>query len=101
MTSTRGENGAPATRFQRLSQALPGPAANNPVQARRGSPPSERRAAMSSLDAVELKLANAGLVIDAILSAFVTYYLAADHPTREVTTKGQLSHLRINREGID
>jgi len=56
---------------------------------------------MSSLDAVELKLANAGLVIDAILSAFVTYYLAADHPTREVTTKGQLSHLRINREGID
>jgi hypothetical protein len=42
---------------------------------------------MGSLGPVELKWAKAGLVLDAILSAFVTYYLAADHPTRKVTEK--------------
>jgi hypothetical protein len=36
---------------------------------------------------VEVKWAKAGLVLDSLLSAFLTYYLAVDHPTKKVSYK--------------
>ena len=49
--------------------------------------PSERRAAMTKLDATETKWSKAGLAIAAFIGAIIVVYLAADHPTKKVTEK--------------
>ncbi|HVA07348.1 MAG TPA: hypothetical protein VNG12_11465 [Acidimicrobiales bacterium] len=84
------EPGAPVSLLQRLSTSVLGPpkvAASPIVTVDEVVPPSERRAAMSSLSDVEVKWVRAGLLIDAILSAFLTYYLATSHATRKVSYK--------------
>jgi len=50
--------------------------------------PAERRAAMSGLDDVEFKWAAAGLVLATLIGGFLTYVLAATHPTRSVKVHG-------------
>jgi hypothetical protein len=90
MLPSDGLDDRPPTMFQRVSQSMrsvispSGTGATGPEEI---LPPSERRAAMSTLGPVDLKWARAGMVLDAGLSIFLTIYLAADHPTRKVTSK--------------
>jgi hypothetical protein len=98
MTPTsNGDGSRPPTLSERLSGAFSGtftrPTRTSPAS---GTPsedptqilsPSERRAAMSSLNPMEMKWSKAGLAIAAIIGAIIVLYLAIDHPTRKVTNK--------------
>lgn len=90
----------PATLSQRLSGTFSGAftrPARPPRQAAAGGgasgdpdpivSPADRRAAMSSLNAVEAKWSKATLAIAALIGAIIVAYLAIDHPTRKVTEK--------------
>lgn len=70
------------------SRAAVGPAADGSG----GDPnevlsPEDRRAAMTSLDATEIKWSKAGLAIAAVIGAIIIAYLAIHHPTKKVTEK--------------
>jgi len=57
---------------------------------------AERRAAMSGLDATEVKWSKAALTLVALIGSFIVIYLAADHPTHKVTQKIHgVDHIRI------
>ena len=97
-SSSNGDDIRPPTLSQRLSGAFARP--TRPAAAPTGTGdggagegprpianPAERRAAMTSLDAMETKWAKGGLAIAAVIGAIIVFYLAADHPTRKVTEK--------------
>jgi hypothetical protein len=72
--------------------AQPASAAGNGTGKDPGKPgpivsPADRRAAMTSLDATEIKWSKGGLGIAAVIGAISVIYLAADHPTKKVTDK--------------
>jgi hypothetical protein len=60
----------------------PNPPGSGPIVS-----PADRRAAMTSLDATEIKWSKGGLGIAAIIGAIAVAYLAIDNPTRKVTDK--------------
>ncbi|HEY1829975.1 MAG TPA: hypothetical protein VGG38_07015 [Acidimicrobiales bacterium] len=90
MTSSfNGESSKPPKLTERLSQIFLRPgqpkeqASPEPDQVLHGE---ARKAAMSGLNAVEMKWSKAGLVLATLLGGFLTLYLATSHPTRTVTT---------------
>jgi len=58
-------------------------------------PPAERRAAMSGLNEVEVKWSKGGLILAAVLGAYLTYYLASHH-TRQAKVHGHLVQVPIS-----
>jgi len=97
MHSSNGDGSRPRTLSERMSGAFGGAFARpNPPASSTGSPdqdptriltPGERRAAMTSLNATELKWSKAGLAIATIVGAAIVLYLAIKHPTRKVSYK--------------
>jgi hypothetical protein len=58
--------------------------------------PDDRRAAMSGLDATELKWAKGGITLAALIGIIIVGYLAIYHPTHKVTQKVHgVSHIRL------
>jgi hypothetical protein len=97
-SSSNGDGTSPPTLSQRLSGMFlsPGRATGGLGGAGDGTPgedpnriltPSERRAAMTSLNPTEAKWAKAALAIAALIGAIVIAYLVVDRPTRKVTQK--------------
>jgi hypothetical protein len=99
-----GDGDRPPTLGQRLTQAFqrPGVPRNRTSSGSPSQPPgevlsnSDRRKAMSGLDATETKWSRAGIAVAGLIGAIIVVYLAADHPTRKVTQKIHgVSHVRL------
>jgi hypothetical protein len=85
---SNGDGDKPLKLSQRLSPMFLRPAKPKeapPEEPDRVLGPDERRAAMSGLNAVEIKWAKAGLILATILGVGLTLYLSAAHPTRTET----------------
>jgi hypothetical protein len=99
MKSLFDDGEKPPTLSERLSGTFSGAFAPRPPRPKaapaatpQGDPqdvltPSERRKAMSGLDAMETKWSKAGLALAAVIGAVIVIYLAAWHPTKKVTEK--------------
>ena len=86
-----GDGERPKSLSQRLSGYLSQsaqPKAKAAAEAAQAMTPAERRAAMSGLDANEVKWSKAGLVLATVIGGFLTYYLAVKHPTHVVKVHG-------------
>jgi hypothetical protein len=84
-----------------MSQSLMGGGGPRGRPGQPGAEPGEilegaaRRAAMSGLNANELKWSKGGLTIAALIGTVIVIYLAADHPIRKVTQKIHgVNHIR-------
>jgi hypothetical protein len=98
-----GDGERPKTLSQRFSGYLSQsaqPKAKAAAEAAQAMTPAERRAAMSGLDANELKWSKAGLVLATVIGGFLTYYLAAKHPTRAVKVHGHTTQVPISESWI-
>lgn len=86
-----GDGEKPKKLSQRLSDSFfqsGQPKAKAAAEAAEAMTPAERRAAMSGLDANEVKWAKAGLLLATLIGGYLTYYLAAKHPTHSVKVNG-------------
>jgi hypothetical protein len=101
---SNGDGSRRPTLGLRLSQAFQRPAV--PQNGASGQPPNQpaddilspadRKAAMSGLNATELKWSKAGIGLAALIGIIIVVYLAAYHPTRKVTQKVHgVSHIRL------
>jgi len=87
-SSSNGDGERPLKLSERLSPIFLRPAKPRevpPEEPDRVLGPDERRAAMSGLNAVEVKWAKAGLVLAAGLGIILTLYLSSAHRTRTET----------------
>jgi hypothetical protein len=85
---SNGSEGRGQTLSQRLSGAFARPAKPPmvpPPETEGALSPAQRRAAMSGLDAVEVKWSKSGLVLATLLSIIIPIYEASEHPLRKVT----------------
>jgi len=87
--SSNGDDSKPPTLSERLSglfmrpgQPTGGPLDQDPNQV---LPPGERRAAMTSLNAVEVKWSKAGLSLAALLGVILSLYLRTAHSDKTET----------------
>ncbi|HWE65241.1 MAG TPA: hypothetical protein VG298_01230 [Acidimicrobiales bacterium] len=85
-----GGGDKPPKLSERLSQTFlrPSKPSSNPAPAPvtdRIMEGDERKAAMSGLDAMELKWAKGGMILATIMGILLTLYLSASHPTRKET----------------
>jgi hypothetical protein len=90
---SNGDGSKPATLSQRLSETFLRPAKPNKGQVEepwgdRILPPEERKAAMDSLDAMEVKLTRAGLIFVTIVAPLLAFYDAVNHAHRTVIVHG-------------
>jgi hypothetical protein len=90
---SNGNGDKPMKLSQRLSESFLRPAKTNkgPVEEPWGDrilPPEERKAAMDSLDAMEVKLTRAGLIFVTIVAPLLAFYDAVDHSHRTVSVHG-------------
>jgi len=101
---SNGDGGRRPTLGLRLSQAFQRPA--TPQNGASGDQPNQpaddvlspadRRAAMSGLDATEIKWSKAGIALAALIGIIIVGYLAIYHPTHKVTQKIHgVSHIRF------
>jgi hypothetical protein len=86
-----GDGEKPKKLSQRLSDSFFSsgqPKSQAAAEAAQAMTAAERRAAMSGLDANEVKWSKAGLVLATLIGGFLTYYLAVKHPTHIVKVHG-------------
>jgi hypothetical protein len=100
-----GDGELPKSIGQRLSESFfrPSPPKSTKAaqaEAAQAMTPAQRRAAMSGLDENEMKWAKAGLILSTLLGGFLTYYLAAKHPTRLVKVHGHNTHVPISQSWL-
>ncbi len=91
MSLLNGDGEKPRRLSQRISDSFSQsalPKAKAAAEAAQAMTPTERRAAMSGLDANEVKWSKAGLVLATVIGGFLTYYLAVKHPTHSVKVHG-------------
>lgn len=87
---SNGDSSKPMKLSERLAPIFirpPNPRDIPPGEPDRVLSPDERRAAMSGLNAVEVKWAKAGLVLATVLGIFLTLYLSSAQRTRTETVK--------------
>jgi hypothetical protein len=85
-----GNGSGRPTLGQRLSRAVAPPAkttsASDPSEPDEVLSPSERRAAMSTIDATEIKWSKAGLVLSAVFAVFLPIYAKTLHAAKGKST---------------
>jgi hypothetical protein len=97
---SNGDGSKPPKLSQRLSETFLRPAKNNrgPVEEPWGDrilPPEERKAAMDSLDAMEVKITRAGLIFATIVAPLIAFYNAVNHAHRTVIIHGHKALLPL------
>jgi hypothetical protein len=100
MSLLNGNGEKPKGFGQRISESFlqsAKPKARAAAAAAEAMTPAERRAAMSGLDANEVKWSKAGLVLATVIGGFLTYYLATKHPTRTVKLHGHNTQVPISQ----
>jgi hypothetical protein len=97
---SNGDGSKPPKLSQRLSETFLRPAKPSKGQVEepwgdRILPPEERKAAMDSLDAMEVKLTRAGLIFATVVAPLIAFYDAVNHAHRTVIVHGHKALLPL------